>query len=468
MADYSVRIESVTIENFKNVAHGKIGFENKNKSYKASILGLYGQNGSGKTALIDALQILKIVLSGMPVPEKYADYIRVDTDKATLAFEFRVCKENEEYRVWYSFALQRALSKSLDVTDEKDVFDDSSYVEVCDELISFSYRDAEKLHRKTILLDTRSDGPFLPKMRLAEVIQNDNEKYLDLIVGKKLAGRMSKSFIFSREMMMCWKEHTENDRHLRIVEVLSNYAIREFFVISTANSGLISMNALPLMFKLRNEENEAVGRMLISLDKPSAIPQSSYELVGKIIDNLNGVLEQLVPGLRIGVVDLGIQIAQDGETVRKIQLVSLKNGKEIPFCYESEGIKKIVSVLQLLIVVFNYPSVTVAIDELDSGVYEYLLGELLSIISEKGKGQLIFTSHNLRPLETIDKGFISFTTVNPENRYIRLENVKTTNNLRDFYYRDIILGGQKERIYNTTDSLDIAFAFREAGEAFGT
>ena len=26
-----------------------------------------------------------------------------------------------------------------------------------------------------------------------------------------------------------------------------------------------------------------------------------------------------------------------------------------------------------------------------------LLGELLKIISEKGKGQLIFTSHNLRP-----------------------------------------------------------------------
>ena len=39
---------------------------------------------------------------------------------------------------------------------------------------------------------------------------------------------------------------------------------------------------------------------------------------------------------------------------------------------------------------------------------------------------------------TIDKGFIAFTTVNPENRYFRMTNVKGNNNLRDFYFRDIV------------------------------
>ena len=146
--------------------------------------------------------------------------------------------------------------------------------------------------------------------------------------------------------------------------------------------------------------------------------------------------------------------------------MSLKNEKAIPFQYESEGIKKIVSILQLLIVVYNNPSITVAIDELDSGIFEYLLGELLNIISEKGKGQLIFTSHNLRPLETIDKGFIAFTTTNPDNRYIRMTNVKVNNNLRDFYYRDIVLGEQSEPVYSPTNNYEIALAFREAGEIY--
>ena len=146
------------------------------------------------------------------------------------------------------------------------------------------------------------------------------------------------------------------------------------------------------------------------------------------------VLEQIIPGLTIHFKDLGTQVLENGEEGSRIQLMSHKNNREIPLNYESEGIKKIVSILQLLIVVYNQTSITVAIDELDSGVFEYLLGELLGIISERGKGQLIFTSHNLRPLETLDRGFIAFTTTNPHKRYVRMTNVKENSNLRDFYF----------------------------------
>lgn len=255
---------------------------------------------------------------------------------------------------------------------------------------------------------------------------------------------------------------------MNLIEGLYSYAHRELFIIGTESIGLISLNELPLVFKYRNDKSETIGRVMISLDRPTLIPEESYNLVEKVMESMNIVLEQIVPGLKIGIVDLGAAMTKDGKIAKQIQLMSLKNSREIPFCYESEGIKKIVSILQLLIVVYNHPSVTVAVDELDGGVFEYLLGELLNIISEKGKGQLIFTSHNLRPLETIDKGFIAFTTTNPEKRYIRLTNVKGTNNLRDFYYRDIVLGEQSEQIYNPTNNFEIALAFREAGEAFGS
>ena len=90
MADRMVRIEKITIENFKNVAYGTVDFENKRKEFRASILGMYGQNGSGKTALIDAIKLLKFALRGKPVPQKYADYIKVDEEYATLKYEFVV------------------------------------------------------------------------------------------------------------------------------------------------------------------------------------------------------------------------------------------------------------------------------------------------------------------------------------------------------------------------------------------
>ena len=74
---------------------------------------------------------------------------------------------------------------------------------------------------------------------------------------------------------------------------------------------------------------------------------------------------------------------------------------------------------------------SVLVDELDSGIFEYLLGEILEILEQRGKGQLIFTSHNLRLLEVLDKNNLVFTTTNENNRYIKLKNVKTNNNLRD-------------------------------------
>ena len=58
-----------------------------------------------------------------------------------------------------------------------------------------------------------------------------------------------------------------------------------------------------------------------------------------------------------------------------------------------------------------------------------------------------------------------FSTVNPDRRYIRMKNVKASNNLRDMYIRGITLGGQDEVIYEETDSLKIARAFRKAGRA---
>ena len=71
-------------------------------------------------------------------------------------------------------------------------------------------------------------------------------------------------------------------------------------------------------------------------------------------------------------------------------------------------------------------------------------------------------------LITALESFIAFTTTNPDNRYIRFTNIKTNNNLRDFYYRDIVLGEQNEPVYEPTNNYEIAIAFREAGELSGS
>lgn len=470
MKNAIVRIESIEIQNFKNVKYGMLHFENTRKPYNSSILGLYGQNGSGKTALIDALSLLKFALSTQPIPASFADYIHVDADYATLKYEFKVTSSNPEeaYTVFYEFNIRKDIDESVQTADYNDSDTEKYKATIFDEVLSYSYKNSDTKTKLLPIIDTRTEEVFVPQTKYYALVGKEKSTETNLLVAKKYASETSRSFVFSKELLNAMRENCKEAYHLSLFEKLFWFGAYELFIINTANSGLITMNALPLAFKYEEKGKASIGSLMIRLNGSTIVPEDALDIVRKVVANMNIVLTQLVPGLTISVKDLGTELLKTGKKGCKLQLMSHKNSKEIPLQYESEGIKKIISILQLLIVVYNKPSITVAIDELDSGVFEYLLGELLRIISEKGKGQLIFTSHNLRPLETLDRGFIAFTTTNPENRYIRLSNVKTNNNLRDFYYRDIVLGEQSESVYEPTNNYEIALAFREAGELNGT
>lgn len=478
-----VRITNVAIKSFKNVNFGELSFVNNRKNFKASILGLYGQNGSGKTALIDALELLKYALCAMEVPDKFADFINVDSDSAEISYSFDITLNETIYPVVYRLALGREIVQ-VDGNAELFIEEESKYkVKILNEEFHCQTRTPDGKLRMGKMIDTKSTATvFVPVSKYELLVGRSKETSTDLLVSKKLSQKTAKTFVFSKDLLNAVRSNaanqnagdekkTEASHYLTLLEALVEFGNIELFVINTANAGLISLNTQPLIFKIRSKENEAkgtLGTIALLIDKPSMIPEDMYHVTETVIGNMNIVLEKIIPGLTIAVKDLGNQTMPNGMIGKRIELVSRKNSREIPLKYESEGIKKIVSILQLLVVVYNQESITVAIDELDSGVFEYLLGEILRIISEKGKGQLIFTSHNLRPLETIDRGFVAFTTTNPDKRYIRLANVKENHNLRDFYYRDIMLGEQDEAVYDLTNNAEIALAFREAGESIGS
>ena len=109
-----VRIESLEITNFKNVGHGCLKLENEKKEFQSSVLGLYGQNGSGKTALIDALELLRLAFSGRPVPVYFADCVNVDSDHAAIKYGLKVqnLKENVNYTVFYEVSIRRDVEET--------------------------------------------------------------------------------------------------------------------------------------------------------------------------------------------------------------------------------------------------------------------------------------------------------------------------------------------------------------------
>ena len=63
MGNIVVRLSSLTLKNIKNVKNGIIimplANERKFECSRAEILGIYGQNGSGKTAIAFALELVR-------------------------------------------------------------------------------------------------------------------------------------------------------------------------------------------------------------------------------------------------------------------------------------------------------------------------------------------------------------------------------------------------------------------------
>lgn len=455
-----VRLASLELSNIKNVKNGRIvmpgGMGKEPIRGKAEILGIYGQNGSGKTAVIDTLYYLQKIMNGESLAEEFEEYIDATSTQAEIVTEFNVFNNDIFYEVGYKIVLGK---------EEKGI-------EIQRESLSFAKTESGVRSNKTVFMDfqrEKENPVFLPKKRYEEVIENNKENSTDLIVARKMAEKSRCSYVFgesSREIF--FQNYTNRFKECaELIHALFMFSLKDLFVIRNTHSGVISANVLlPVAFKIEQGKVGLKGDFAIPMTKPVVLEAERKQLLDTLVEQINTVLYTIIPGMSIAVQDDGKQLTDSGVEGYKVELVSIRdNTPPIPIRMESEGIIKIISILNALIQAFANPSICLAIDEMDAGIFEYMLGELLDIFNKNAKGQLIFTSHNLRALEMLDKESIMFSTANPNKRYIHMKNIKPSNNLRDVYLRGITLGGQDEVIYEATDSLKIARAFRKAGRS---
>ena len=105
---------------------------------------------------------------------------------------------------------------------------------------------------------------------------------------------------------------------------------------------------------------------LISAPIQPYLPAVIFHTISQVIDTINTVLREIIPGMEITLKSLGNEMTETGNLGVRVQLVRTaklsETGNEIqlPLKYESEGIKKIISILHLFISAYNNPEITLA------------------------------------------------------------------------------------------------------------
>ncbi len=247
------------------------------------------------------------------------------------------------------------------------------------------------------------------------------------------------------------KDYSQFYLLLDVLYTVSSSIRYRLYVVDTFSMGIINVNRnLPLILK-RHRQNllgttENVYQTInLKMDGETQIETSIYVDVASSIDKLSQVVSTIIPGLTLQIVDKGLTLIENQEKQR-IEILATRNGSSIPLRLESDGIRRLISILSPLIGIYNDSSMVLAVDEIDSGLFEYLLGTLLQIMSKDGKGQLLFTSHNLRPLEVLPAKSLVFTTTDTHDRYASIAK-RGNSNLRDTYFKKLFPSKEAETTY---------------------
>lgn len=464
---YKVRIMRSEIRNIKNVSYGDITYMNYgsiNKKAicdKTDIVGIYGQNGSGKTALVESLDMLKQILMGNPIDYEMYGGILAEDGSSSISTEFFVWIGEEKYKVAYQAFLQvDEKAKAIQIykeelkywkrgaswKSERDIFFSNPY---------YGNTDVLETHNISVTskhLSSLKSIPFLTNM------QN-----LALICAQKNISVFFNRFVKANIEKL--QDDVEVSDFKNVILGILQFAYVDLSVIKVNQLGTINNNQIiPINVHKETKTEIMQAIMPLVISGITEIPQEDYVQVKLVVDAINIALKSIIPDLQIRLKEKMELERPDGTKAVQVEVYSVRSGKEFLLRYESEGIKRIISILNYLISVYNNEGVCLVVDELDSGIFEYLLGELLGMMHSEMKGQLIFTSHNLRILEKLDAKNIVCSTVNPDNRYIRLKGIEKNHNKRDFYIRSLTVGGQNEELYDEEDLIAMGYAFRKAGK----
>ena len=363
------RMELINYKSFKNVT---IDFsDTKTKTKNIAII--YGENGSGKSNIISALYFLKNSINTLSFQKAFNELLQkqsgIDLNAFTQKYryghvilkeeiqEYKMLNTNDNMIIKYYFLINgKDAYYKMEFDNENIVTEELSYV--LDKNIStyFNISSKEKYLNKSIFNDTK--------------FKKELEENIDRYFGK-------------HTFLSILKNEYENVNASYLNEKISNNMIDIFNEI----------RKIDVWQKSPDTEEGCVNssdNLLRDLRRGSVLKSDSYK-----IEMTKNALNAYFTSLYSDIKEVYYTInPQDDKLNYMLHFKKMIGSKmiEVPYYLESTGTIKLLDIFPYLLS-FYYGD-TVFIDEIDSGVHDLLMAEIISNLALKAKGQLVITTHN--------------------------------------------------------------------------
>src|SRR5690606_13369417 len=388
--------------------------------------------------IVNGFRIIQLLFAGVSIaPALYL--CTVNTLSSAIDVELTIHGDNYQLLVGYTVKFSK-LGK---------IEETLTYTDVLTNKKSKVYYSEETVQKEQV---------FNPLNRNVDFGVNRNT-IVSYLVNIQKSRNEFQSFFFNDESKSLLNDNLKDENFKEIINIIPEYAKTKILIIDHARSVMSAVGLEhPISLLINDNEGNRVYTENIFSGYKNQSNSNTLQSLKNGITSVNQVVSQLIPNFQLQIKNEK-RIPNPLEEIYEFDFWASRDGMEFPYSFESDGVKSLVSYIACLIHMYNQEDVIVIIDEFDSSIFEYLLGELLQVVKQGSKGQFVFTSHNLRALEVLDTKDVWFTTTNPDNRYIQFTNIKNNHNLRDVYYRTIQLGGQKEEVYKACDQAEIRRAF---------
>ena len=327
-----------------------------------NIKGIYGINGSGKSAIITSVKIFRNLLvdrdylNNPIVQRQLRELINKKVSKMEFAADFLITEGNKPILYHYEVTIKKEKGDRLSIERE-----------------SLSSKAASS---RSDSMDTRFE---VQNGRIVSIITKDQEVIAHLIA-------------FGISIFVYLDQHDDH----------ADYVIEGAMYDDKENDDEESLKELlrGLSVLKRPRKNE------ISIKKRPVLKEyiDEYE---KRIERLYGFISIFKRDLKRIVID-----KTDEKEFYNCDLIMEYENYKVSAEFESTGIKKLIKLYEF----FDEMAAgdIVFIDELDSNLHDVYLCALLEYLMEYGKGQLCFTTHNIGPMDILkrNKKSIDFLSVN--------------------------------------------------------